>query len=336
MITSFIAGIAAALTPCTVVLIPIFLYRFGITVDSSQLTAEDRNIKLRWITAKKFLGLVQVVAGFLLSLIIIGLLFDQIASSEFFNVLRLVLGTTFIIIGVLQLAGQFNFTSIKRIANPFLLGLILPWVLSFSPCVIPIFSALISSQLSNGEIYLKLLAFGVGLLTPAILTALLGTKLFEFMKKASRSLVVIEKLSGVIIIVSGIYLNFQVLQLRSLDIVISGLIFAVLILLATYYSIFIRQHVKISNVLIFTSVLLLWGIFTFNCYNETSHTKDVENEIHSSDTATCIAGEEKCEACTRCAVLYSLSASIGATGYVIANKKTDKTLIKIPKIRVTL
>lgn len=319
MFTAFISGIATALTPCTIVLIPIFLYRFGIWGE------KETKINLR--------ALLLTIFGFLISLLIIGITFHHISNSQFFNLVKLILGTTFIIIGVLQLTGNLNLNFTHPTSNSFLLGAVLPWTISFSPCVLPIFTAFLSSESSDGITYLKILSFGTGILTPAFSVALFGNKLFEVFKKGSRGLAFIERFSGLIIIGAGIYLNFQMLDIRDMDILVAGILFGLVILGLAYYVLFVKQKITISNLLIIFSITLMWFAFTYNCYNKTAHTQRITN--NSSSEALICDLEKSCEACNRCAILFSVAAIIGSTGYVVMNGRRDRVLFKLPKIKLS-
>ncbi len=309
MFAAFISGIATALTPCTIVIIPVFLYRFGIW--------GDRNKKVM------FKELFLSIFGFLISLVSFGLLFDYISNLEIFNALRLILGTLFIVIGVLELSNKLNLNFITNTSNSFVLGLIFPWVLSFSPCVLPIFSAFFSTQISTGQIYLKLLFWGFGVLTPAVLMSLVGNKLFEIFKKGGKAFYFVEKFSGIIIIVSGLYLNFQLLDMKSLDIILASGIFLLIILSAGFFVFIKERRINLANILMFVSIIVLWGAFTFNCYNEARHKQAIEsiNKTFQLNQYSCGAENQECSQCKRCATLFSIAAILGATGYVISKKR---------------
>ncbi len=311
MITAFITGIATALTPCTIVIIPIFLYRFGIWgKDESKILFKD---------------IFLTIFGFMISLMSVGIIFEYVINSNIFNAVRLILGTLFIILGVLQIFNKLNINIVTKSSNSFVLGLLFPWVLSFSPCVLPIFTAFLSSQISTGQIIIKLLVFGLGVLTPAILISVIGNRLFEIFKKGSKAFYLIEKFSGVIIVLSGIYLNFQLLDIKSLDIAISSMIFLFIIIFSAYLVFIKQRRINLANILMFLSFLILWGTFSFNCYNEAMHRQTLNSIRLDINQYSCVRDNGNCKECMRCAKLFSLSAILGSIGFVISLRSKNKS-----------
>lgn len=317
MLAAFISGIATALTPCTIVIIPIFLYRYGIWGN------KDKKILVK--------DILLVLFGFIASFLLIGLVFDRISNSDFYNLVRLLLGTAFIVMGVLQFAGKFSINILNKVSNSFVLGFLLPWTLSFSPCVLPIFSAFLALNVSEGVIYIKLLIYALGILTPGVLVAILGNKLFEFMKRSGKAFSLIEKLSGIIIIVSGVYLNFQILDIRQMDIIIAGITFALVLLVSGYIVFVIQKKTTLSSVLMFLSIFILWIIFIFNCYKETLPINSSNQKVLAKEVVSCGLQEEPCEICKRCATLFSIAAILGGSGYLLSQSNIRS---KFPKIRI--
>lgn len=315
MFTAFILGISTAITPCTIAIIPIFLYRFGIWGN------KDKKVLARE------LGL--ALLGFVLSLLAVGLAYDSILNSDFSEVFKLVLGTGLIIVGVLQLVHRFNLSFLQNSTNSFFLGALFPWTISLSPCVVPIFTGFLVSELEAG-LTLKFILFGIGMLTPAVLVSIIGNKLFEIMKKGSKAFRVVEKLSGLLIIFSGIYLNFQVLDLREYDIVIASIIFLIMILVTAYITFVQNGNFTVARLIMFVAVLILWAVFSFNCYNEVGHTSDFDAMKYTDEVVAC-GVEKECEVCKRCAILFSIAALVGSSGYVLSTTRYDKK-IRLPRI----
>jgi len=311
MLASYISGIVATLTPCTIVIIPVFIYRFG-------LYAEEN-------TRKLIKELSLTLMGFLIGLFATASLFNQLLNSPLNNLLRLLLGTVFIILGVLQLANKFSLNLIKSHSNSFVLGFILPWAISFSPCVLPFFFFFFAGGVSGGDVFVRISMFGLGLLSPAILVSIMGNRMMQMMKKTTPLMGKIEKFSGLLLIATGIYLNFEMLNIRSLDIAIATIFFSTLILFAAY-TVFIKNKlINIPNILMFISFGIFSYIFFNHCYGEIKHNPDTLKPIPGITTtyqiSQCGAETGECEVCNRCATLFTTAALIGSVGYLLADSK---------------
>lgn len=317
MFAAYISGIAATLTPCTMVLVPVFLYRFGIWGGGEK--------------GRLYKDMLITFLGYVLGLLIVGLVVDSLTQSSFYNAVRIVLGVGFIIIGVLQIFGRFNVYLLQNISNSFVLGFVLPWALAVSPCVLPIFSSLLAAELGKGELYIKVIAFGGGLLSPALLVGMLGSKIFDILKKTSVLFSQIERLSGLILIGAGVYMNFQILEVRNLEVILSSLFLILTILLALYYIIRSEKSLSISRILMLLSVGVVWLIFTFSCYDKDSHLQGDASDIGSYQCTQ----EENCEKCNECATRFSAAAAIGGFGFVLAVAE-EKHLIRLPRIKIKI
>jgi cytochrome c biogenesis protein CcdA len=210
----FAAGLIAAFTPCTLAIIPIFLYRFGLWEGSQNSWRES------------WQDIVLLLIGFLLSFGLTGIAFGNLFSSDYVNVTRLLLGTLLVLMGALQLLGRLNLQFATRSTNPLMLGAILPWVVSFSPCVLPFLSALLLSS-TSGELGLstmfKFLQFGLGLLTPAIVIALLGRVAVNALRRSTNVLGYVERFSPALLILAGFYISSQLVQITNRDMLVACL-----------------------------------------------------------------------------------------------------------------
>ncbi len=318
MLTAYISGIAATLTPCTIVLIPIFLYRFGIWGGRKG--------------GRLYKDMAYTFLGYILGLLLVGLVLDSITQSDFYNAARIIIGVGFIIIGVLQVFGRFNVILLQNISNSFMLGFVLPWALTVSPCVLPIFSSFLASELSKGEIYLKLIIFGAGLLTPAVMVGILGSKVFSIMKKTSVIFAQVEKFSGIIMIGAGVYMNFQILEVRNLELVLSSLFLIMIIAGTAFYLVRSKVGLSLSRLIILFSIAFIWFIFTFSCYGSKNH---IAATVESHEGLYQCAQEERCERCTECALRFSFAAGLGGLGFVLAVAE-DRKMIKLPKIKIKI
>ncbi len=307
MIFAYISGVLSVLTPCTIVLLPIFLYRFGINRDDSKVLIKD----LLWAAV----GFIVGVAG-------VALFMNLVAASNYASIIRAIIGMMLIIIGVLHLFGKYRFSMSGHNLHPLLWGLVLPWSVSLSPCVMPIFSSFISVSLVSGEVWLKIISFALGLISPAIVIAMIGNKAMELLGKSANLMSKIEKYSGLLLVLSGIYLNFQMMKIEIIDLTIVTLFFALTFILVVVALRRSGRLLTLGGMSFIVSLLILLTVVVTNCrhnmYGEVAEDIDSEDEMHCSTKQ----GFE-CEVCKRCAVLFTVSAFTGVGGFLLVEKPID-------------
>ena len=211
LLLSLSSGIIASFTPCVIVLFPIVLYRF-------------------FNKEKNFLEYGKFVLGFLFSFIVFGYLLFGLFSSPVANGIKLGLGFLFSILGVLALLDRINPLNFPLIKNSFLLGSSFALILSFSPCAFPYLSIIIATSKS---IFMDIIMFGIGLISPSILFAFFSQKILNFTKKSGKIFHNINKLMSIILIATGIYLAITITMFNYHDLIISviflGIMFVILI-----------------------------------------------------------------------------------------------------------
>lgn len=298
---AYITGLIASLTPCTIVLIPILLYRFGISDGSSE--------KAKWRE------IILLLLGFLISLVITGLALHYISQGQLINALRVGLSILLVSVGILQVFGRLKLSQIRSVTHPFVLGLVLPWTLSLSPCVLPYLSIFITKGILSDKTWLEFLLFGAGLITPAIAIALLGERLLEHMRSITPLMKSIERYSGILIIIAGVYLGLQTFELGDLELAISSGLLLLMLLAAGYVTFIRNRSIRIANILIFLALLLFWGTLTFHC-------KSFVDENNNADVhyLSC-SDRDTCPACRRCTILFATAAAVGTVGYIASGYK---------------
>lgn len=208
--SALIAGVIAAFTPCILALIPLFLYRFGVW-------GNDGKKRKRSIVGE--IGLLML--GYFISFTLSGIVFQQLSNSTFVNATRLTLGTLLFMIGVLQLFGFLSVQVINKFSNPLAIGLVLPFVISFSPCVLPYFSTLLAGSISADSVF-NFWLFGLGVLIPAIIISIFGKFALNLFRRTNGWLHKIERISGLLIVFSGLYLASQLVQITQVDVDIAA------------------------------------------------------------------------------------------------------------------
>lgn len=250
--SALVAGFVAGLTPCTLALIPLFLYRFGIW------RSEGKQQSILWK------DLLLLLIGFLASFFVTGLVFQSLFASDFVNILRLVLGSLLVFAGLALFGRSLSLQFFAQVTHPLALGAVMPWVLSFSPCVLPWLAVVLvnNGSLLQPNILGKFLLFGAGMLIPALIVAILGRIAWRSAQKLSRALHVIERITPLLLIFAGFYLSVQLLNLTSRDVAWSGAILTGIIIVYAFSIFRIPARRTILNIQIFVVLLVLAVIFT--------------------------------------------------------------------------
>ena len=214
---SFVAGIVSFLSPCVLPLIPGYL-SFICGTDLENLQKKSKY----FILEKSLL----FVLGFSIIFILLG------ASSTFFgsfllnksNIFSNVISIIIIIFG-LYLLGivKFNFLNnefkfyISKYSNSFFFPLIVGMGFAFgwTPCIGPILGSILAlASLENTLIQgiFLLITYSIGLGIPFVLAGYYMGNFLIFSKKARKSISKIQKISGLILIVTGILILTSKLQ----------------------------------------------------------------------------------------------------------------------------
>ena len=214
---SFFAGMISFLSPCVLPLIPGYL-SFICGTDLENLQKKSKY----FILQKSAL----FVLGFSFIFILLG------ASSTFFGSFFLAKSQIFsniiaviIIIFGLYLTGIINFNFfnnefrfyISKYSNnfsfPFVVGM--GFAFGWTPCIGPILGSILAlasleNSLSQG-IFL-LLIYSIGLGVPFMLAGYYMGNFLLFSKKARKSIIAIQKISGVVLIITGVLIFTSKLQ----------------------------------------------------------------------------------------------------------------------------
>ena len=214
---SFFAGMISFLSPCVLPLIPGYL-SFICGTDLENLQKKSKY----FILQKSAL----FVLGFSLIFILLG------ASSTFFGSFFLAKSQIFsniiaviIIIFGLYLTGIINFNFfnnefrfyISKYSNnfsfPFVVGM--GFAFGWTPCIGPILGsilALASLENSISQGIFLLLIYSIGLGVPFMLAGYYMGNFLLFSKKARKSIMAIQKISGVVLIITGVLIFTSKLQ----------------------------------------------------------------------------------------------------------------------------
>jgi cytochrome c biogenesis protein CcdA len=270
-----VAGLLAAFTPCTIAVFPIILYRFGIW------NSKDGNVKT------KAFNLVLLVATFIISFTAAGLFFQQLFNSQFINIVRLVLGTALVVLTVITWQGGSLSSLFGQITHPVLLGLSLPWLISFSPCVLP-WLAFVTINTSTAATSFVL--FSLGLISMPVLLAVLGNVGIRVVKRVQKLTLVLEKLSLGLLLISGIYISGQLFNFTVADATAAATILA-LGLLLTIVIIWRNQKLQTTYNLQMWLICSLWLLAVYVIAYRTALPATAMLS-HNQLAAVCLPGED--------------------------------------------
>ena len=215
---AFFAGLISFVSPCVLPLIPGYVsFICGTTLN--ELNSKSKNFILR---KSLFFSL-----GFSLVFVSLGATASFVGSFLLQNSKLLSIGSGLIIIffGIYLLElikinflyknfGNFNIRYSNNLLFPFIVGI--GFGFGWTPCIGPILGSILAFASMENSIYkgISLLSFySLGLAVPFVLSSLLIKKFLIFSKSAKKYLDKIKKISGFILILTGILIITGKLQI---------------------------------------------------------------------------------------------------------------------------
>jgi cytochrome c-type biogenesis protein len=210
-IVSFIAGILSFLSPCVLPLVPIyFFYITGISAKEIEERSLDRKERI-----KIFINSLLFILGFALVFILIGAAAANLIGNIFANKwVNIIAGIVIVIFGI-NIGGFIKFKIFqyeKRLnlqnAGSFLLGV--SFAFGWTPCIGPIFGAIVGMAATEPtKSITMMIIYTLGLALPFLLMAIFTLWSIKFIQKAKKYMHLIEKFSGILLILVGIYFIFK-------------------------------------------------------------------------------------------------------------------------------
>lgn len=207
-IFTFLEGIASFISPCLLPMLPIYLSYF--------MGKEEKNLK------KAIKNAIGFVIGFTIVFLILSIFASQLGSfiSQSISYIKIIFGILIILLGlnymdVLKIKFLNKTKTIKtqtkdlNFFKAILFGILFSF--SWTPCIGTFLSSallLIAKQQDLVKGILLMLVYAIGLGIPFIISVILIEKLkevFNFIKKHYR---IIKIISGIILIIMGIYMMF--------------------------------------------------------------------------------------------------------------------------------
>ncbi len=280
MLGFYFAGLLLFLMPCTSFLIPVILLR---------ITAGRLNV---WSFA----------ISFLVSFLVLGWLLSFIGNNPIGVGLKLALSSFFIGVSVVSIVKSVNVGAFVRAESDVLMGLIVPFVVLLSPCGLPVFGAI----LVGNATFIKVLVFSLGAATPFVALYLLGNTGMKFLKSITKITYLLEKLTPLLLLFTGIYGFLSVKLFVRSDIYIFagvGLLIMVIILLLMR-----SKKPYWFRLFLFSLALVIWLGVAFYCHSMAWH------RLH---TLSCNAGPV-CPYCTLCYLLFMVVSILSGVLYLWA------------------
>jgi cytochrome c-type biogenesis protein len=210
-VVSFIAGILSFLSPCVLPLVPIyFFYITGISAKEIEERSLDSKERI-----KIFINSLLFILGFALVFVLIGAAAANLIGNIFANKwINIIAGIVIVIFG-LNIGGFIKFKIFqyeKRLnlqnAGSFLLGV--SFAFGWTPCIGPIFGTIVGMAATEpAKSIIMMIIYSIGLALPFLLMAIFTLWSIKFIQKAKKYMHLIEKFSGILLILVGIYFIFK-------------------------------------------------------------------------------------------------------------------------------
>ncbi len=216
LVAAFIAGLASFLSPCVLPLVPGFLaYLSG--------TSKGINSNMR---VRMFFNSLMFVLGFSVVFSLLGVLLFTLLSNVAYSVQLWLsrIGGVIIIVFGLYILGLIKIGFLEREHKVKLLGLHPSYLTSFvfgaafavgwTPCVSAVLGSVLALAVSNpGLSFFLLIAYTLGLGVPFLLVGLFSDQAIRWIKKSERFLKYFNIIVGIFLIILGILVFTQTLNL---------------------------------------------------------------------------------------------------------------------------
>lgn len=213
----FIEGMLSFLSPCVLPLLPLYM---SYLAGANKTVDENGNVKFK--TLKVFISTVFFVLGICVTLALLAISVNLIKEflDNYSDIISIICGTVLIIFGlheigvihinILDSDARFKVNlhlDQMNIVKSFLLGFI--FSLGWSPCIGPMLANALMLAATSNLGYLYIVAYGLGLVIPFLLTGLLTSKILNFINSKKSIMKYVLKIAGVIMICFGVYMIYN-------------------------------------------------------------------------------------------------------------------------------
>ncbi len=210
-LVSFLAGILSFFSPCVLPMVPIyFFYITGISakeLENRELTGKER--------IKILINSLLFIAGFALVFVLIGAAAANLIGNIFaYKWINIIAGIIIIVFGI-NVGGfvKFKFMQYEKRVNfqnagSFLLGV--SFAFGWTPCIGPIFGTIVGMAATNPAKSVSMMVlYVIGLAIPFVLMAVFTIWSMKLIEKTKKYMGIIEKISGIFLIIVGIWVLFK-------------------------------------------------------------------------------------------------------------------------------
>ena len=225
----FLEGLLSFFSPCVLPMIPLYMsYLAGDHKHS------DEEGKVHYDKGKVFLSTFFFVLGICLTFVILSLSIDVLSGflDRYSQIISLIGGTLLIVFGLHE-CGLIHIDLLNRefklklplglekmdFLKAFLLGFV--FSLGWSPCIGPLLAnaLLVAATSANGYVYL--IAYGLGLIVPFLITGLFTEKVLELIGRNKKKFRYVMIAAGVVLILFGMNMirtaSSQILAMKDLN-----------------------------------------------------------------------------------------------------------------------
>ena len=219
---AFIAGIISFLSPCILPIIPPYIcFLAGMSLD--QVTEKSKSFD---VGRKIMVSALAFVLGFATVFILLGASTSFLGQKlvDYFDILKYFAGAIIILMG-LHFLGVLRINLLYRqakldvqkkpagVVGSYFVGL--AFAFGWTPCVGPILAALLfvagaEESATQGALLLGAYAAGIGI--PFLLAAAFAGPFIAFMRKFSSHMGTVEKVMGVMLVITGILIMTGYMQ----------------------------------------------------------------------------------------------------------------------------
>ena len=225
LLAAFLAGLLSFLSPCILPIVPFYLsYLTGIGIQKINTNLEMKRVTMiKTVASACFfaMGVTTVFVALGASASYVGLVF-----RDYFDILKYIAAAVIILmglnfLGILKISllfRQFQFvrnqTNSISVLGAYFVGL--TFAFGWTPCVGPILSVILflaaGQDTATQGIYL-LMAYGLGMTLPFIITAIFINYFIKWLKKFRPYLWLIEKITGWALVLFGLFIATDTVNL---------------------------------------------------------------------------------------------------------------------------
>lgn len=213
----FLEGLLSFLSPCVLPLLPLYM---SYLAGDNKTTDEEGNVKYNKLDI--FLSTFCFVLGICVTFALLALAIDSVKDyiSNYSEIISII-GGTLVIVSGLHEVGIIHIDVLNKEAKlkvnlhlekmsffkAFLLGLV--FSIGWSPCIGPMLANALLLAASNNLGYLYIVAYGLGLVIPFLITGLLTSFVLNLIKNKQNIFKWVIRIAGTIMIIFGVYMIYS-------------------------------------------------------------------------------------------------------------------------------